>query len=65
MSSTFLIYGANGFVGETIARKAVQLGLQPILGGRDAIKIKQLATELGVESRVFNLNDSVKIDLVD
>jgi short subunit dehydrogenase-like uncharacterized protein len=62
MPSGFLLYGANGFVGETIARLAVQQGLQPILAGRDAAKIKSLATELGVAYRVFRLDDSATMD---
>ena len=44
MPSTFLLYGANGFVGEAAARQAVQSGLRPILAGRDAAKIECLAT---------------------
>ena len=62
MSSIFMIYGANGFLGEFIAREALKSGLKPILGGRDAVKIKQLATELGVESRVFNLTDQIRVE---
>lgn len=57
MSSVFLLYGANGFVGEAIARLAVQAGLQPILAGRNASKIEPLARQLGLESRIFDLED--------
>ena len=62
MSSGFLLYGANGFVGEAIARLAVQQGLQPILAGRDAVKIENRAAEFGVAHRVFSLDDSATID---
>lgn len=62
MPSDFLLYGANGFVGEAIARLAVQHGLQPILAGRDAVKIESQAAEFGVAHRVFSLGDSATID---
>lgn len=51
----FLLYGANGYVGEAIARLAVETGLRPIIAGRNAVQLAALATELGVEHRVFAL----------
>jgi len=62
MSSSFLLYGSNGFVGSAIAHLAVQNGLQPIIAGRDAAKIEAQAIQLGVEHRVFSLNDSTAMD---
>jgi short subunit dehydrogenase-like uncharacterized protein len=62
VTSSFLLYGANGYVGEAIARQAVAQGLQPILAGRDAAKIEPLANELGLEFRVAPLNDPTSID---
>lgn len=62
MSSTFLLYGANGYTGEMIARYAVQSGLQPILAGRNAEKIAPLATELGLKYCAFGLNDISAMD---
>lgn len=62
MSSDFLLYGANGFVGEAAARFALQSGLRPILAGRNAARLEPLATELGVEYRAFDLDDSGIID---
>ncbi len=53
---TFLIYGANGYTGELIAREAVRRGLRPIVGGRSAEKVEPLARELGLESRAFPLS---------
>jgi short subunit dehydrogenase-like uncharacterized protein len=55
----FLLYGANGFTGQLIARFAKDYGLQPILAGRNEAKIKALADETGYPSRVFDLNDSL------
>ncbi len=56
MSTPFLIYGANGFVGSEIARLAVKNGLQPIIAGRNKEKLKPLSGELALEYRVFNLD---------
>src|SRR3954451_22653173 len=52
----FLIYGANGYTGELIAREAVRRGQKPILAGRNAEKVAALANELGLESRAFPLD---------
>jgi short subunit dehydrogenase-like uncharacterized protein len=50
-----MIYGANGYTGELIAREAQARGLRPVLAGRSPRKIEALARELGLESRVFDL----------
>ena len=62
MSSAFLLYGATGFTGQEIARLAVEYGLEPILGGRNADKLEKLGSELGVEYRAFDLSDPHKIE---
>ena len=49
----WMIYGANGYTGELIAREAVRRGHKPILAGRTAGRIRSLARDLGLESRVF------------
>jgi short subunit dehydrogenase-like uncharacterized protein len=55
----FLLYGATGFVGEAIARLAVQSGLRPILAGRNAQQVAVLAGELGVDHRAFDLDSNL------
>ena len=57
LGQRWLIYGANGYTGELIAREAARLGLQPILAGRSRAKISALAQELQLPSAVFNLAD--------
>src|SRR5438046_2539911 len=57
-----MIYGANGYTGELIAREAVARGLRPILAGRTADAVGGLARDLGLEPRVFALDDSAAID---
>lgn len=61
-SSNFIIYGATGYTGTLIARLAVERGLRPILASRSGEKVKQLATELGLEHRAFSLEDEAAID---
>jgi short subunit dehydrogenase-like uncharacterized protein len=53
----WLLYGANGYTGELIAREAVKRGLKPILAGRHAAKVRALAKELNCEARIFGLDD--------
>ncbi|HKO57585.1 MAG TPA: saccharopine dehydrogenase NADP-binding domain-containing protein [Thermoanaerobaculia bacterium] len=52
----WMIYGANGYTGELIAREAARRGERPILAGRDRAAVEALAKELGLESRVFPLD---------
>jgi short subunit dehydrogenase-like uncharacterized protein len=58
----WLIYGANGYTGELIAREAVQRGLRPILAGRNREAVTVLAASLGLESRIFGLDDPKAIE---
>lgn len=58
--ANWMIYGANGYTGELIAREAVRRGQHPILAGRNAERVHALARELGCEARVFDLD---QIDL--
>ena len=60
-SKKWMIYGANGYSGELIAKKAKQLNLSPIVAGRKTQAINKIATELCFESRVFDLSDSKNI----
>lgn len=52
----WMIYGANGYTGELIAREAVARGLKPVLAGRSRSKLEPLARELGLNYRVFALD---------
>lgn len=57
----WMIYGANGYTGELIAREAVRQGLKPILAGRNQTKVAELAQELGLEFRAFGLDEVTQI----
>lgn len=62
MDKTFLIYGANGYTGELITRFAVERGMKPILAGRNAIAIEELAKKHHLEYRVFSLDETDRLD---
>ena len=60
-----LLYGANGYTGELVARRAAARGLAPsrlILAGRRAEALAPLAAELGFEARAFTLDGRDEID---
>lgn len=57
----WMIYGANGYTGELIAREAVRRGLRPVLAGRSQDRVMALAKELGLEARVFGLEDAEQL----
>lgn len=52
----WMIYGANGYTGQLLARAAAQRGLRPILAGRNRQTISALANELNLPFRCFDLN---------
>jgi len=64
--ANWMIYGANGYTGELIAREAAQRGQRPVLAGRNRERIEALALELGCEWRAFDLDrpDLAGISLV-
>src|SRR4051812_37564467 len=51
----WILYGANGYTGELIAREAHRRGLRPILAGRHPQAITKLAEQLACQARVFDL----------
>jgi saccharopine dehydrogenase (NAD+, L-lysine-forming) len=58
---TWLLYGATGYTGRLIARRATALGQRPVLAGRNAARLVPLAAELGLEHRVFGLDEPAAI----
>ena len=56
-----LLYGANGYTGELIARLAVTYNLQPILCGRNEAAITSLAKELNLPHRIVSLEDTIAL----
>jgi short subunit dehydrogenase-like uncharacterized protein len=62
MPNKFLLYGANGYTGELITRYAVERGMKPILAGRNAIKVEELAKKNHLDYRVFSLDETSRLD---
>jgi len=62
MTGNFLIYGANGYTGEMITRYAVERGMKPIIAGRNAIAVEEIAKKHHLEYRVFSLDEGYRLD---
>ncbi len=52
-----LVYGANGYTGQLIARFASDYSLTPILAGRNKVALETLAGNLNLRCTIFDLND--------
>jgi short subunit dehydrogenase-like uncharacterized protein len=59
-TNSFLLYGANGYTGELIARYSRQYDLQPILAGRRKEVIEPLANKLDLPYRIFDVNNAAE-----
>lgn len=58
----FLLYGANGYTAQLIIKESIKAGLNPVLAGRTAEKVKKVANEYKLDYRVFNLSDKAKLE---
>jgi short subunit dehydrogenase-like uncharacterized protein len=61
MQTNFLLYGANGYTGQLIARMAAAFGLQPILAGRTESSLQQLAASLHLPYKVIDLSNKTAL----
>ncbi len=62
MKDRLLLYGATGYIGGLIAKRAAERRMSLILAGRDGAKLAALAAPLGLSSRAFALEDPEAID---
>lgn len=62
--SGIVIYGATGYTGRLIVEEAVRTGLKPILSGRNAEAVRELAARHGLEARPAGLDDPRALDAV-
>lgn len=60
--SELLIYGANGYTGDLVARRAVERGLRPLLAGRRAEPVAALAQQLGLAHAAVALDDDAGLN---
>jgi short subunit dehydrogenase-like uncharacterized protein len=58
MSAPLLLYGATGYTGKLIVQRLLALGVQPVVGGRDAAKLAAVAEPVGLAQRVAHLSDA-------
>jgi len=58
----FLVYGSYGYTGNLIVEQAVNLGLKPLLAGRDEKQLRAQAEKFGLEYRIFSIEDSAALD---
>jgi short subunit dehydrogenase-like uncharacterized protein len=61
MSDPLLIYGATGYSGRLLVGEAIALGMRPVLAGRDAARLAELAEPLGLEHRAVSLSDAAAL----
>ncbi len=55
---TILLYGAYGYTGTLTAKLAAQRGVSLILAGRNEAKTAAIAEQVGMEHRVFSVEDA-------
>ncbi len=63
-NDSFLLYGANGYTGQLIAKMAAVYGLKPILAGRNEKALQSLAKELGLSTVVIDLSDKSGLEKI-
>src|SRR5262249_3778296 len=58
----WVLYGANGYTGELVARLALSRGQRPTLAGRNSGAVTEVARPLGLAHRVFSLDNPSAVD---
>ncbi|NOX61780.1 MAG: NAD(P)H-binding protein [Chloroflexi bacterium] len=56
-TGAWLLYGAYGYTGRLLAEEALRRGHRPLLAGRSEARLGALAERLGLDYRVFGLED--------
>src|SRR5262245_57313052 len=64
MSGRLLIYGATGYTAGLIIERLLERGVRPILGGRNAAKLRSLASALDLEQRIAELTNAATLDAI-
>ncbi|MFJ8148866.1 saccharopine dehydrogenase family protein [Streptomyces sp. NPDC096048] len=59
---TVVVYGAYGHTGRFVMAELRVRGFRPVLSGRDAGKVKELAYETGLDARPASVDDPASLD---
>jgi short subunit dehydrogenase-like uncharacterized protein len=59
-----IIYGANGYTGELIVRRAVEQGLRPLIAGRNAAQLEAIAKRSDLPFKACELSDAIGLDIL-
>lgn len=63
MNNKVILFGASGYTGKLTAEALVNIGLRPILAGRDATKLEALSVHLGgLETHLANVEQAESLD---
>jgi len=62
MENKILIYGANGYTGKLITKKAVEVGAPVEIAGRNEEAIKLLANETGLHYHIIELSETERLE---
>jgi short subunit dehydrogenase-like uncharacterized protein len=62
MSDPILIYGATGYTGRLIIRELQRRGIEPVLAGRNAVRLSVLAEEFDLPFRAAPLHSPKELD---
>lgn len=60
-SPRLLVYGATGYTGKLVAAEAAARGVDVVLAGRDATKLRSVAEPFGFETRSVSLSDGPRL----
>jgi short subunit dehydrogenase-like uncharacterized protein len=56
-----LVYGSYGYTGRLVTERATAVGLDPVVAGRTAEKVREQAREHDLDYRVFGLGDAAAV----
>jgi len=60
-SASVVLYGATGYTGQLVLDELQRLGLNPILAGRDSVKVSALAATRGLRHAAVSVSDSLRL----
>jgi short subunit dehydrogenase-like uncharacterized protein len=61
-ATPILVYGAYGYTGDLVLRRAREVGIAPIAAGRDAARTEATARDHGLTARSASLDDAGALD---